>query len=469
MTLEEDDIMTSAFEPFDYPIYDDFLLMKKNLPTFYQGTNYEWNLDRHIIWINNDGDIRCYSIDSSRVEVEADLNNALKHSKISGTSFEGNSTILIYEWDNSNKEWVFSKAVANAVKAQFRSDGGIWSDFDIYDVNGDLYYEAGISYSYKNALLADGSLGYDGSDSSIGSGSNNAGLLNKIIDWLERIWVKLGEVVSAISSSISDLGSYLGGKLDAIYGSLTIESEDGTTGRNLFDAIADIVSSIVDGFTDLGEDIAGVVTSITTAVSDIIQSIADNIADVVDSITSAVTEITTSIVDNVTEIIKSIEQFALDVLDWFDNFFLELVDRLLYLFVPADNYFNNTLTDFKERLPFIGVVGGFMDNMYNYIQTESYAEAPSISVDLSLAEGKYNYGVGATALDLSWYGRYKPYVDMFLSAFLWLVYLWILYKRIPDIINGAGMVTEMSAQFSGVNVEQKQGQYRYNLRRGHKG
>lgn len=44
------------------------------------------------------------------------------------------------------------------------------------------------------------------------------------------------------------------------------------------------------------------------------------------------------------------------------------------------------------------------------------------------------------SLDFSWYAPFKAYGDSVLSGFLWLCYLWVLFKNLPGIIAGAAMV-----------------------------
>lgn len=47
-----------------------------------------------------------------------------------------------------------------------------------------------------------------------------------------------------------------------------------------------------------------------------------------------------------------------------------------------------------------------------------------------------------SALDLSWYARYKSRVDAILSGFMWIGYLWLLFKRAPGIVRGSAMIEE---------------------------
>ena len=72
------------------------------------------------------------------------------------------------------------------------------------------------------------------------------------------------------------------------------------------------------------------------------------------------------------------------------------------------------------------------------------AGAPSLKLDLGAAQSHYGYEYGGEIefLDLSWYTPYKQTVDSLLSGFLWLMFIWRLFKVAPGIISGAGMVTD---------------------------
>lgn len=69
--------------------------------------------------------------------------------------------------------------------------------------------------------------------------------------------------------------------------------------------------------------------------------------------------------------------------------------------------------------------------------------APSIVMKLGAAESPYGYVYGGDVqvLDLSWYAKYKPSVDLILSGFLWLLFLWGVMKQAPNIVSGSGMVS----------------------------
>lgn len=67
--------------------------------------------------------------------------------------------------------------------------------------------------------------------------------------------------------------------------------------------------------------------------------------------------------------------------------------------------------------------------------------APSIPLDLSAAHSFYGYDYGGQVemFDLSWYTPYKETVDHIISGFLWLSFLWALFRHAPGIISGAGL------------------------------
>lgn len=67
---------------------------------------------------------------------------------------------------------------------------------------------------------------------------------------------------------------------------------------------------------------------------------------------------------------------------------------------------------------------------------------PVIYIHLEDAEGQFRYGGTEKTLDMSWYQPYKEDVDNILSGFMWLSFLWLVFKRAADIINGAGMVSD---------------------------
>lgn len=80
--------------------------------------------------------------------------------------------------------------------------------------------------------------------------------------------------------------------------------------------------------------------------------------------------------------------------------------------------------------------------------------APSIPADLSLAQSYYgvNYGGKIEMLDLSWYTPYKKTVDDLISGFMWLFFLWALFRRAPAIISGMGLLESRLSDIRAYNA-----------------
>jgi uncharacterized membrane protein YgcG len=56
-----------------------------------------------------------------------------------------------------------------------------------------------------------------------------------------------------------------------------------------------------------------------------------------------------------------------------------------------------------------------------------------------------------SAINLSWYAPYKSTVDNLVSGFLWLAFIWLIFKRAPSIIQGAGMAEETALKIDSYN------------------
>lgn len=66
-------------------------------------------------------------------------------------------------------------------------------------------------------------------------------------------------------------------------------------------------------------------------------------------------------------------------------------------------------------------------------------------------ESKYYTGE-LTILNLSWYAKFKPYGDVVLTGFIYLLFLWRIFIHLPNIISGTGGGIESSiniANFKG--------------------
>lgn len=96
----------------------------------------------------------------------------------------------------------------------------------------------------------------------------------------------------------------------------------------------------------------------------------------------------------------------------------------------------------KSRFGIIDSISGTMDVFKDFFDTVAMGKPPKIEIHLENAEGGINYGGTAYALDMTWYERYKPTVDILLSSMMWVFFAWRVFTRLPNIINGVGSGAE---------------------------
>ncbi len=84
----------------------------------------------------------------------------------------------------------------------------------------------------------------------------------------------------------------------------------------------------------------------------------------------------------------------------------------------------------------------------SFLVLPAYADnaggAPSLTIDISGITAALGGSGGGEVevLDLSWYTPYKQTVDNLISGFLWLGYIWHLFKIAPSILGSVGLSVE---------------------------
>ena len=118
-----------------------------------------------------------------------------------------------------------------------------------------------------------------------------------------------------------------------------------------------------------------------------------------------------------------------------------IAEKVGELFKPDEALITEITDTFKGKFGFLPVLKQFGDDLFGMT---AETEPPVIWVHLENAESKYGYDYGGkeVALDLAWYQKYKPSVDGIVSGFMWLGYLWMLFTKAPDILNGMGLRNE---------------------------
>ena len=112
-----------------------------------------------------------------------------------------------------------------------------------------------------------------------------------------------------------------------------------------------------------------------------------------------------------------------------------IAEKVGELFKPDEALLSEITDTFKGKFGFFSTLKQFGSDLFGMTPE---TEPPVIWVHLENAESKYgyNYGDKQKIFDMTWYQKYKASVDGLLSGFLWLGYLWLLFKRAPAILNG---------------------------------
>lgn len=155
-------------------------------------------------------------------------------------------------------------------------------------------------------------------------------------------------------------------------------------------------------------------------------------------------------------IISAIQELPSKFAEWFGNLISgleriwesicnlpEAIGNILKsIFVPSEDFLTEKVQDLRNRFNWIEPILGYG----NYIKAQLVnPEPPVLYVHLGNAEGSYNYGGTVKFLDLTWYERYKSQGDAIISGFLWALFAWRMYVKLPGIINGvAGDVGHIS-------------------------
>ena len=115
-----------------------------------------------------------------------------------------------------------------------------------------------------------------------------------------------------------------------------------------------------------------------------------------------------------------------------------IAEKIGALFKPDEALLSEITDTFKGKFGFFSTLKQFGGDLFGMTPE---TEPPVIWVHLENAESKfgYNYGDKQKIFDMTWYQKYKASVDGLLSGFLWLGYLWLLFKRAPSILNGMQM------------------------------
>lgn len=120
-------------------------------------------------------------------------------------------------------------------------------------------------------------------------------------------------------------------------------------------------------------------------------------------------------------------------------------DVLIEIFVPDEDFITGKIEELKSEFGFVALIIDSAQQITSIFMTNSFSgDMPVVTINLGNAESKYNYGGVVTALDFSWFARYKPTTDAIISGILWLLFIWRIFVKLPGIINGSSGADDSS-------------------------
>lgn len=162
--------------------------------------------------------------------------------------------------------------------------------------------------------------------------------------------------------------------------------------------------------------------------------IAERLGSLAEDIVGGITSKFSELKDSFTSAISSLGSKIENALSRLNN---GILDGIKEIFIPDEDFISERWNSIKARFSFADSISNTASAIVRFFETTAFDEPPKVYINFDFAESKYDYGGQAYCLDMSWYARYKPVVDAFLSAWLWLCFIWRVYTRLPAIINGA--------------------------------
>lgn len=178
--------------------------------------------------------------------------------------------------------------------------------------------------------------------------------------------------------------------------------------------------------TSIGNGLETVWTKITGALGDQLENIKSGFQNVKDNFTSTLQKLA--------EVWLEINTLPMRIQE-------KIQELFEYFFVPDEELTNQRLDQIREKFAFIDSLAGYGETLVNFLEHATGKTAPVLTIKLGDYAGSFNYGDAEIVIDFAWYAPYKSTVDNIMAGIIWVVWLWHMYKRIPDIIAGNSMTT----------------------------
>lgn len=107
-----------------------------------------------------------------------------------------------------------------------------------------------------------------------------------------------------------------------------------------------------------------------------------------------------------------------------------------WLFIPSEERLTALSNSVTSKFDFVDSIKYSVSALQNIINNVGNAPKLVINLDHELYSGP------VTIIDLNWYSRYKSWGDLILTGFIYAMFLWRLFIKLPSIISGTGGAVE---------------------------
>lgn len=115
-----------------------------------------------------------------------------------------------------------------------------------------------------------------------------------------------------------------------------------------------------------------------------------------------------------------------------------LKDALNFLFVPSEERITAITNSVKSKFEFVESIKIAINSLKDLLN--GTAAAPTVTVPVKST--KYTSAGTVSVVDLSWYAPFKSYGDVVITGFVYLFFLWRLFRHVPDLILGKASIDD---------------------------
>ena len=163
----------------------------------------------------------------------------------------------------------------------------------------------------------------------------------------------------------------------------------------------------------------------------------NQLGEALSEMTSSLTEtLTQNLTEVITELSTMTETLTQALTQTLTEALTKALEEVKAMWLPREEYVKNKIDTLKDKYKFADSIAKTGKDMDEFLSTLG-SKPPVIYIDLSAAEGDYVWGENMVLIDFSFYSKYKGEMDMILSAFLYLWFVWRLILNLPGIISGA--------------------------------